>query len=134
MEDSVFTKILKGEIPGEIIYQDDLCFVIPTIEPVNPGHLLVIPKVQVDHLWDVSTPIYDHLMLVAKQMAEVLRNAYDYKRIAMIVEGFGVPHAHVHLYGLTEGLDPTIIRHAATRHAASNEELQAEVDKIRAAL
>jgi histidine triad (HIT) family protein len=134
MEDSVFIKIYKGEIPGEVLYEDALCFVIPTIEPVTPGHILVIPKEQTDHLWDVSDVAYTHLMGVVKQMANTLRKAYDYKRIAMTLEGFGVPHAHVHLFGIDEGLDPTIIRHAASKKAATNEEIAETAAKIRAAL
>jgi len=134
MEDSIFTKIIKREIPAEIIYEDDTSIVILDIEPLTPGHLLVIPKEQIDHLWDVPQEAYEHLMLVTKQMADVLRKAYDYERIATVVEGFGVPHAHIHVSGLHEGLESTIIRHAATKRPATPEELKTEATKIRAAL
>ena len=56
MQDSIFTKIIKGEIPGEIIYEDDSCVALLTIEPISEGHCLVVPRKQVDHLWDA-----DHL-------------------------------------------------------------------------
>ena len=131
MEDSIFTKIIKGEIPGECVYEDDQCVVLMTIEPVTPGHCMVIPRQQVDHLWDVDDPLYQHIMMVAKKMALTLRKAYDYPRIAELVEGFGVPHTHVHIIGLNEGFEKTMIAHAANKHFADAEELKREADNIR---
>ena len=134
LEDSVFTKIIRGDIPGEIIYQDDDCYVLLTIEPISAGHMLVIPREQIDHLWDVSTPLYSHLMDVAKRMAEALRTAYAYKRIGMLVEGFGVPHAHVHILGIDSGYETLIPEHIAHRSHPSSEELHAVANTIRATL
>lgn len=134
MQDSVFTKIIRGEIPAEIIFEDDHCFVMLTIEPMAPGHLLVIPREQIDHLWDVDDETYLHLTRVAKQMAELLRKTYDYKRIGSVVEGFGVPHAHIHLFGLNDSLEQTTIRHAATGKQATPNELKIEADKLRSSL
>lgn len=132
MEDSIFTKIYNGEIPGEILYDDDTCFVILTIEPITPGHCLVIPKQQIDHLWDVDDDTYRHLMMVAKTMASRMREHYSYKRIGMLVEGFGVPHAHVHVVGYDEPLEPTMARHSKEKRFWSTDELKAEADKLRA--
>lgn len=132
MEDSIFTKIYKGEIPGEIIYDDEQCFVLLTIEPITPGHCLVVPKEQIDHLWDVEDALYQHLMQIAKQMAGRLRQAYDYTRIGMLVEGFGVPHAHVHVLGYDKPLEPTITEHIEQKRFWEQDELKREADKLRA--
>ncbi|MDB5166974.1 MAG: Histidine triad family protein [Candidatus Saccharibacteria bacterium] len=130
-EPSVFTRIINGEIKQHILYQDDLCFVILTHEPITPGHCMVIPKEQIDSLWDVNDELYQHLMMISKKMAHKMEEAYDYKRIGMIVEGFGVPHAHIHVFGLDKALNPTIVDHMAKEHPIlSPEELQPEADKF----
>ena len=131
MEESVFTKIIKGEIPGEMVYQDDACVVLMTIVPITPGHCLVVPRQQVDHLWDVDDELYQHLTMVAKKIALAMRQAYDYPRIGQILEGFGVPHAHIHLLGLSESFEATMTEHVANKHTATPEELTQEADKIR---
>ena len=132
MEDSIFTKIIKHEIPGEIIYEDEMCAVLLTIEPINPGHCLIVPKEQVDSLWDTPPALYQHLMEVTKQIAKKLEQTYDYERIGMLVEGFGVSHAHIHVFGYMEPLEPTVIQHAKTKHAATPDELAIEAAKLRA--
>jgi histidine triad (HIT) family protein len=134
MKDSVFTLMLKGEIPREIVYEDDLCFVIPTLEPLTPGHLLVIPNEQIDSIWDTPDDLYHHLFDVAKQMAAAVEKAYGYKRVGMIVEGFGVPHAHIHILGLNEGFEPTTLKHIEAKRDATPEELKETADKLRTAL
>lgn len=133
MQDSIFTKIIKGEIPGEIIYEDDSCVALLTIEPISEGHCLVVPRKQVDHLWDTDTELYHNLTDVARIVADKLRQAYSYKRIGMLVEGFGVPHAHIHVLGLNEGIESTVLEHIKNKHTASSEELAAVAQKLRAA-
>lgn len=132
MQDSIFTKIIKGEIPGEIIYEDDSCVALLTIEPISEGHCLVVPRKQVDHLWDTDTELYHNLTDVARIVADKLRQAYSYKRIGMLVEGFGVPHAHIHVLGLNEGIESTVLEHIKNKHTASSEELAAVAQKLRA--
>ena len=134
MDDSVFTKIIKGEIPGEMVYQDDVCVVLMTIEPFTPGHCLVVPREQVDHLWDADDELYQHLMQVAKKVANAMRKAYNYPRVGQIVEGFGVSHAHIHLFGLSQPIEPTIAEHVANKRMATAEELHTEADKLRSVL
>lgn len=127
--------MLRGEIPREIIYEDDLCFVIPTIEPLTPGHLLIIPNEQIDVLWDIDDPLYQHLLSVAKTIARTLKKSYDYIRINMIVEGFEVPHAHIHLFGVNQGLVATFKQLPGPGPAAiSVDELKQTADKVRANL
>jgi histidine triad (HIT) family protein len=137
MEDSIFTKILNGEIPGEIIYQDTTSAVLLTIEPFSPGHLLVVPKTQIDHLWDVDTDTYHHLFDIARQASVHLRSVYNYPRVGMMVEGFGVPHAHIHVFGFTQPLEPTMAERDARKKAGQSlmvdlTVLHTEAEKLRA--
>lgn len=130
-EASIFTKILHKEIPGEIIFEDDQSFVILTIDPLTLGHLLVIPKEQIDSLWDVEDPLYKHLLTITKTMAERLKKVYSYPRVGMMVEGFGVPHAHIHVFGLEEGIEPTIQAHQDHPLHPTADELHQEADRLR---
>lgn len=132
MTDSIFTKIINGEIHQEIIFEDDQCVVMMTHEPLTPGHCLVIPRQQIDHLWDVDDELYQHLMAVTKRIAHKMKTVYEYTRVGTIVEGFGVPHAHIHVFGLNQGIEPTVQDHAAHKTIASPEQLKAEADKLRA--
>lgn len=139
MQDSIFTLILKGQIPGEVIYEDDKSFVILTVQPFTEGHMLVIPKVQVDSLWDVDDATYTHLFHISKQMAAKLGNAYpSYKRIGVLVEGFGVAHAHIHVFGYDEPMEPTITNHIAWKKTLDGDmlnadDLKAPAERLRAA-
>jgi len=136
MQDSIFTQLIKTKTPEEFIYQDDVCVVFLTIEPLTPGHMLVIPRKQVDHLWDLDDETYHHLWTVAKQMALVLRRAYgdEYKRIGSVVEGFGVPHAHIHVFGYKGNLEHTVQAHAESHRGITTEENKEVTTKLRANL
>lgn len=106
MADSVFTKIVKGEIPAHKIYEDDATLVFLDVQPITKGHVLVIPKQQTENLWDVDDELYQHLMSVAKRVANHQRQVLGIERIGMIVDGFGVPdHVHIHLFPITKGLE-----------------------------
>lgn len=136
MQDSIFTQLIKTKSPEDFIYQDDTCVVFLTIDPITPGHMLVIPREQVDHLWDLDDETYHHLWTVAKQMAGVLRRAYgdEYRRIGSVVEGFGVPHAHIHVFGYREDLEHTIKAHADNRPGTTPVEINKITTKLRASL
>ncbi len=108
MTDSIFTRIIKGEIPAFKIYEDDQALAFLDISPYTPGHTLIVPKKEVDHLWDVDDPLYEHLMKVAKKIANRQREVLKPPRVGIIVEGFAVPHAHVHVLPMYEGLEATI--------------------------
>jgi histidine triad (HIT) family protein len=97
MEDSVFTKIIKGEIPSNKIYEDELTLAFLNIYPDQPGHTLVIPKKQIDHLWDVPDKDYIAVMKTCKKVANRIREVLKPERVGVKVVGEEVPHAHVHL-------------------------------------
>src|SRR3990167_1868781 len=96
-EPSIFTKIIKGEIPCHKVYEDNLTIAFLTIEPVQPGHTLVVSKKQIDHLWDLPDEDYQALMAATKKVATRMRQIFGTKRIGLKVIGEEVPHAHIHL-------------------------------------
>lgn len=96
-EKSVFTKIIDGEIPCHKIYEDEHVFAFLDIHPSTPGHTLVIPKQQVDSIWDLSAESYQMLWESTQRIARHIHPIIGTARIGVIVAGFGVPHAHIHL-------------------------------------
>lgn len=97
MQDSIFTKIIKGEIPSHKIYEDDKTYAFLDIHPVQPGHTMVIPKRQVEFVWDMDDEDYLAVMATAKKVAVRLREALGCNYVGEAVVGTDVPHAHVHL-------------------------------------
>ena len=95
---SIFTRIIKREIPAEIIYEDDHCIVIPDKFPSMSGQLLVIPKTQVSYIGNLSDEAYTHLMTVVRKSMYALDTGLGTIRTCVIIEGFEVPHVHVRLY------------------------------------
>ena len=97
MEDSIFTKIIKGEIPCHKVYEDALTLAFLDIHPVQPGHTLVIPKKQVEFVWDLPDDDYAAVMLAAKKVAKRLREVLGTRYVGERIVGVDVPHAHVQL-------------------------------------
>lgn len=97
MPDTLFTKIINGDIPSHKIYEDDKTYAFLDIYPKQPGHTLVVPKTAVDHLWDLSDEDYVALMQTVKKLGLHLREQLPVQRVGVSVEGFDVPHVHVHL-------------------------------------
>lgn len=103
MEESIFTKIIKGEIPSHKIYEDEKTIAFLTIQPVREGHTLVVPKVQVDQYIDLPDEDYDALWRTVKKVAARLREVTGKERIGVVIKGIDVPHAHVHLIPFNKG-------------------------------
>lgn len=101
--DSIFTKIIKGEIPCHKIYEDDRTIAFMDIHPAQPGHVLVVPKVQVDHFQDLPDTDYDALWRTVKLVAQQIKTKLQPKRVGVHIAGFDVPHAHVHLIPVNHG-------------------------------
>lgn len=93
---SIFTKIINGDIPSHKIYEDDYTYAFLDIYPSQPGHTLVVPKIEIDRLEDLPDEDYQHLMATVKKLAKHLA-AKTGKRTTLKVIGFDVPHAHIHL-------------------------------------
>ncbi len=94
---TIFEKIIAREIPAYIVWEDEKHIAFLDIKPINPGHLLIVPKKVVGDILDMNNQEYTDLFLQAKDLAISLRKATNAKRIGYVVEGFGVEHVHIHL-------------------------------------
>lgn len=97
MEETIFTKIVKGEIPCYKIAEDDNFFAFLDISPIAKGHTLVITKVQNDYIFDLSDELLGKMMIFAKKVAAGIKKAIPCQRIGVAVIGIDVPHNHIHL-------------------------------------
>ena len=100
MEPSIFTKIINREIPGYIIDETDEFIAFLDVFPLAKGHTLVIPKKQVDYIFDLDSDTYTRLWVFAQHVAKRIEKAIPCKRIGIAVIGLEVPHAHIHLLPL----------------------------------
>lgn len=98
MADSIFTKIIRGELPSHKVYEDSQTLAFLDIHPKQPGHTLVVPKQQVEFIWDLEDEEYRALMSTVKKVAERLEAVFARPYVGMMVIGNDVPHAHVHVY------------------------------------
>lgn len=103
MQDSIFTKIIKGQIPAYSIYEDEQTIAILTIEPVRDGHVLVIPKKQVDQYIDLDDESYLAVWAAVKKIAPRIREVTKKERVGIVVKGIDVPHFHIHLIPFNTG-------------------------------
>jgi len=97
MEDSLFTKIIKGEIPCHKVYEDEKTFAFLDIHPVQPGHTLVIPKKQVEFIWDLNDEDYQAVMQTVQKVGNRVRGVVGKPYVGLQVMGTDVPYAHVHI-------------------------------------
>lgn len=105
MQDSIFTKIIKGEIPSHKIYEDDDVVAFLDIHPVMPGHTLVVPKKQIEFVWDLDDETYAKLMLASKKIAFHIRDILETEYVGEQIIGVDVPHSHIHLIPFTHAGD-----------------------------
>ena len=98
MQPTIFTQIIEGSIPCHKIYEDEQTFAFLTINPKQAGHVLVVPKKEVDHLWDLPTEDYQAVFRTVHLVAARIRTVLQPKRVGLQVEGLEVPHAHVHVF------------------------------------
>ena len=126
MENCIFCKIAKGEIPCVKIWEDEKYLAFLDINPIKPGHTLLLPKKHTDYIFDLEDNEYCELMLNAKKIAKKLKSKLKPERIGIFVEGLAVSHVHVHLIPLNQGdlLDPNLAR------SVSADELNKIAEKI----
>ena len=94
---TIFSKIIAGEIPAYKVYEDEYVCAFLDVNPIQKGHTLVVPKVEVDQLFELDEKLYDRVMHRVRYLSQVLKAKTDCTRVCVFVEGYGVPHAHVHL-------------------------------------
>ncbi len=127
---TIFTKILAGEIPAHKILEDDKYLAFLDIRPVNPGHTLVIPKQEIDYIFDIEDELLKGLIVFAKKVAKAIKKTVPCQKVGVMVAGIEVPHAHVHLIPINGVSDLNFAR----AKAMPQEELAAIAAKIRANL
>lgn len=104
-EPSIFTKIINGEIPSHKIYEDELTYAFLDINPIAEGHTLVVPKRQVEFVWDLEESDYDAVMRTSKKVAQRLKEVIGKKYVGELIVGTDVPHAHVHVIPFNETVE-----------------------------
>ena len=102
---TIFSKIIAGEIPSYKVAEDAENYAFLDINPVSKGHVLVVPKIEDDYIFNLSDERYASLTLFAKKVAKAVDKAIECKRVAVAVIGLEVPHAHIHLIPISEEKD-----------------------------
>src|SRR3984885_5208274 len=128
---TIFSKIVAGEIPAHVVAESVEFLAFLDISPLAEGHVLVIPKKEVDYIFDLEDDIYTGLQIFAKIVATGLKKAIPCKRIGVAVIGLEVPHAHIHLIPMNRVDD---LNFARPKLSFTSEELAATALRIREAL
>lgn len=95
---TLFTKIIDGEIPGRFVWRDDRVAAFLTIAPIVPGHTLVVPRSEIDDWTSIDPELLGHLMRVSAVIGDAVKKAFDAPRAGVVIAGFEVPHAHIHVF------------------------------------
>lgn len=125
---SIFTKIISGEIPSYKIAENDNFLAFLDVFPLVHGHVLVVPKKEIDYIFDIDDADLSEMMIFAKGVAKALKKSVDCKRIGVAVIGLEVPHAHIHLVPMNTAND---VNFTQAKLKPSTEELSSMADKIR---
>jgi histidine triad (HIT) family protein len=128
---SIFTRIVHGEIPCYKIAEDDRYLAFLDINPLARGHTLVIPKQEIDYLFDLDDDLLAGMSLFAKKIAHAIDSVMDCKRVGVAVLGLEVPHAHIHLIPINSLYD---IEFSKPKLQLTQDEFEEIADKIRNAL
>lgn len=124
---TIFTKIIKGEIPSFKIAENETCYAFLDIFPLRRGHVLVVPKIEVDEFFELPESYLNDLVMMSKRIAKAMKSAIDCNRIGMSVIGLEVPHAHIHLIPINNANDINFVQEKMN---LSKEELQEIANKI----
>lgn len=124
---TIFSRIAAGEIPSYKVAEDKDHFAFLDINPVHPGHVLVIPRKETDYIFDLSDEEYSALMLFAKRVAKAIRKAIPCKKVGVTVIGLDVNHVHVHLVPMETGADMNFCAPKLTLPAEEMESIAAKI-------
>lgn len=97
---TLFTRIIEGDLPGRFVWEDDICVAFLTINPLTPGHTLVVPREPVDHWLDAPAEMRSHLFEVSQTIGKAIQAAYQPTKVGVAIAGLEVPHLHVHVVGI----------------------------------
>lgn len=120
---SIFTRIINGEIPCHRVAEDDRFIAFLDVRPLKPGHTLVVPKKEVDYIFDLDEETLAGMMLFAQKVASAMKEVIECKRIGVAVIGLEVPHAHIHLVPITRESDLLFTNPRVSPSAEENERL-----------
>jgi histidine triad (HIT) family protein len=128
---TIFTRIIDGEIPSRMVWEDDRCVAFLDVRPLAPGHCLVVPRVEVDHWTDLDPEVAAHLTTVAQVVGRAQRQVFRPARVGLLVAGFEVPHVHLHVIPAQTMADFDFARADTSPDGAA---LDANLDALRQAL
>jgi histidine triad (HIT) family protein len=126
---TLFTRIIRGELPGRFIWRDELAVAFLTIEPRSPGHTLVVPHEETDRWLDVGEQTMAHLMAIAHKVGEAQREEWQSDRAGLMIEGYMVPHLHIHVW---PSWSPSEFHPTGIDRAATPADLDAAAIRLRA--
>lgn len=126
---SIFSRIIAGEIPCYKVAEDENNFAFLDINPVAKGHTLVIPKCEVDYLFDLTNEQYTSLMLFAKRVAEAMKKTLPCVKVGEAVLGLEVPHAHIHLIPINKESDMNFFKEKLSLPSEEMASIAASIDK-----
>lgn len=128
---TIFTRIIAGEIAATFVWKDDLSVAFMSINPLRDGHVLVVPREEVDHWVDCPKALRDHLMEVARTIGLALVDVYQPEKVGLMIAGLEVPHLHLHLVPIDRVSDMDFSNAAAS---VEREHLEEQASSIRSAL
>ena len=109
---TIFTRIIEGELPARFVWKDDLCVAFLSINPIRSGHVLVVPREEVDHWLDLDEDSTAHLTSVSRSIGKAIQNGFEPTRVGLIIAGLDVPHLHVHVLPI-DGIEDLNFENAA---------------------
>lgn len=128
---TVFTKIIDGEIPGTFVWRDERCVAFLSINPLRPGHTLVVSVEEIDHWLDAPDDLRDHLFSVAQAIGRAQQEAFRPEKVGLMIAGLEVPHLHIHVVPI-DGVTDLDFANAAS--SVDRDDLEAAAERIRHAL
>ena len=109
---TVFTRIIQGELPARFVWKDERCVAFLSTNPLRSGHVLVVPREEVDHWLDLGGDLMAHLTDVSRAIGRAIQNGFDPTKVGLIIAGLEVPHVHIHVLPI-DGLDDLNFENAA---------------------
>ena len=126
---TIFSRIVAGEIPSYKVAEDEKHFAFLDINPIAAGHVLVIPKQEVDYIFDLNDDDYLALQMFAKRVAEAIKQALPCKRVGVAVMGMEVPHTHIHLIPINEEADMNFFKEKASLSVEEMTEIATKISQ-----
>jgi len=109
---TIFTRIIEGDLPARFVWKDERCVAFLSINPLRSGHVLVVPRVEVDHWLDLDEDLMAHLMNVSRRVGRAIQRGFEPTRVGLIVAGLEVPHLHIHVLPI-DGIEDLNFENAA---------------------